>query len=132
MNFISDLWDGLRRLFSGSSVSGIDVGGGHRLYVGNLSYRVKEEELRGLFSKYGRIKTLHLIRDRLTRRLKGYAFLEMSPEDAHKALALNGTDFLRRKLVVSIAKTKRQTGGVSDKPQAQPLEKKPQRAQGIR
>ena len=110
MNFISDLWDGLRRLFSGSSVSGIDVGGGHRLYVGNLSYRVKEEELRGLFSKYGRIKTLHLIRDRLTRRLKGYAFLEMSPEDAHKALTLNGTDFLGRKLVVSIAKT-RQPGG---------------------
>ena len=115
MNFISDLWDGLRRLFSGGSVSGADVGGGHRLYVGNLSYRVKEEELRGLFSKYGRIKTLHLIRDRLTRRLKGYAFLEMSPEDAHKALALNGTDFLGRKLVVSIAKTKRQTGGGPDR-----------------
>ena len=111
MNFISDLGDWLRRLFSGGSVSGADNGTGHRLYVGNLSYRVKEEELRALFSKYGRIKTLHLIRDRMTRRLKGYAFLEMSPEDAHKALVLNGADFLGRKLVVSIAKTKKQGGG---------------------
>ena len=111
MNFISDLWRSLGRLFSGGSDSGADSAGGHRLYVGNLSYRVKEEELRGLFSKYGRVKTLHLIRDRLTRRLKGYAFVEMSPEDAQRSLVLNGTDFLGRKLVVSIAKTKHHGGG---------------------
>ena len=107
MNFISDLWRSLGRLFSGGGSAENDGSGGHRLYVGNLSYRVKEEELRALFSKYGRIKALHLIRDRLTRRLKGYAFLEMSPEDAQKALTLSGTDFLGRKLVVSIAKAKR-------------------------
>ena len=107
MNFISDFLDSLRRLFSGGGRSGQGGYGGHRLYVGNLSYQVKEEELRGLFSRYGKVKTLHLIRDRLTRRLKGYAFLEMSREDAAKALALNGTDFLGRKLVVSIAKAKR-------------------------
>ena len=107
MSFISDILDSLRRLFSGGGDPGTDSAGGHRLYVGNLSYKVKDEELRGLFSKYGRVKTLHLIRDRLTRRLKGYAFLEMSPEDAQKALALNGVDFLGRKLVVSIAKAKK-------------------------
>jgi RNA recognition motif-containing protein len=106
MNFISDLWRSLSRVFTGGGSAEGDGAGGHRLYVGNLSYRVKEEELRGLFSKYGRIKTLHLIRDRLTRRLKGYAFLEMSPDDANKALVLNGVDFLGRKLVVSIAKAK--------------------------
>ena len=111
MNFFSDLLDSLRRLFSGAGQSGEGSADGHRLYVGNLSYQVKEEELRGLFSKYGRIKALHLIRDRMTRRLKGYAFLEMSPEDAHKALALNGVDFLGRKLVVSIAKAKKVGGG---------------------
>ena len=111
MNFISDLWSSLSRLFSGGGSAGNDSADGHRLYVGNLSYRVKEEELRGLFAKYGRIKTLHLIRDRLTRRLKGYAFVEMSPEDAHKSLALNGVDFLGRKLVVSIAKNKKEGGG---------------------
>ena len=116
MNFISDLLDSLRRFFSGASRPQAVSAGGHRLYVGNLSYQVKEEELRDLFSKYGQIKTLHLIRDRMTRRLKGYAFVEMSPEDAAKALALNGAEFLGRKLVVSIAKTKKPGAGHQRRP----------------
>ena len=107
MSFISDFFGSLRRLFSGAGADGQDGADGHRLYVGNLSYQVKEDELRAFFSKTGRVKALHLIRDRMTRRLKGYAFLEMSPEDSRKALSLNGADFLGRKLVVSIAKTKR-------------------------
>ena len=116
MNFISDFLDGLRRLFSGSSRFPASTAGGHRLYVGNLSYKVKEEELRALFAKYGQVKTLHLIRDRITRRLKGYAFLEMSSEDAARALALDGADFLGRKLVVSIAKTRKPGGGHQRRP----------------
>ena len=105
MSLLSGLWDALCSFFTGGSGSG-SSGPVNRLYVGNLSYRVKEEELRSLFAKYGRVKTLHLIRDKLTRRLKGYAFIEMSPEDAQKALALSGVDFLGRKLVVSSAKSK--------------------------
>ena len=50
MNFISDLWGSLCRLFSGGGSAGDNSAGGHRLYVGNLSYRVKEEELRSLFA----------------------------------------------------------------------------------
>jgi len=105
MSLLTGLWDALRSFFTGGSGSG-SSGPVNRLYVGNLSYRVKEEELRSLFAKYGRVKTLHLIRDKLTRRLKGYAFIEMSPDDAQKALALSGVDFLGRKLVVSSAKSK--------------------------
>jgi RNA recognition motif-containing protein len=110
MGYLSGLWDAIRNVFSGgASGTTSDLSGPiHRLYVGNLSYKVKEEELRALFAKYGRVKTLHLIRDRVTRRLKGYAFLEMGPEDARKALALNGADFLGRKLIVSAAKSKQQ------------------------
>jgi len=112
MGFLSDPWRSLRDFFAGISVAGpYDPNAtGSRLYVGNLSYRVKDEELRAIFAKYGRVKTLHLIRDRVTRRLKGYAFLEMSPEDAHKALDLNGKDFLGRKIVVSIANSKQRPG----------------------
>ena len=107
MSFLSGLWGAFRDFFTGGFGGGSGSSGPiNRLYVGNLSYRVKEEELRGLFAKYGRVKTLHLIRDKITRRLKGYAFIEMSPEDAVKALALNGVDFLGRKLVVSSAKSK--------------------------
>lgn len=98
-------WDAIRRFFSGDhEMQGGE--GGNRIYVGNLSYKVKEEELRSLFSKYGRIKALHLIRDKMTRRLKGYAFVEMESADNSKALELNGKDFLGRKLVVSLAKAK--------------------------
>ncbi len=114
MHLFSGLFESLRRFFSGLLSAGGSMegttGGGHRLYVGNLSYRVKEEELRALFSKHGRIKSLHLIRDRITRRLKGYAFIEMSPEDAQRALVLDGTDFLERKIVVSVAKAKKSPG----------------------
>ncbi len=99
------LWDAIRRFFSGDhEMRGSE--GGNRIYVGNLSYKVKEEELRSLFSKYGRIKALHLIRDKMTRRLKGYAFVELDSADNSKALELNGKDFLGRKLVVSLAKAK--------------------------
>ena len=108
MGFFSSIARGLRDFFTGGA-SGVASGPINRLYVGNLSFRVKEEELRSLFGKYGRVKTLHLIRDRITRRLKGYAFLEMSPDDAEKALVLNGVDFLGRKLVVSSAKSKQRT-----------------------
>ena len=110
MSIFSGFTDFFGRLFSGGGSSSQGLPGGNRLYVGNLSYRVKEEELRSLFSKYGKVKALHLIRDRLTRRLKGYAFVEMSPADAPRALALNGIEFLGRKLVVSIANVKKEEG----------------------
>ena len=107
MGLFSEMWEAIRRFFGDTNVvSDLSDSPGNRLYVGNLSYRVKEEELRALFSKYGRVRALHLIRDRLTRRLKGYAFLEMAPEDAKKALELHGIEFLGRKLVVSIAKSR--------------------------
>ncbi len=110
MGLFSGIWGALRDFFTGGASGGSDVTGPiNRLYVGNLSYKVKEEELRALFAKYGRVKTLHLIRDKLTRRLKGYAFLEMPPDDAQKALVLNGVDFLGRKLVVSSAKSKQRS-----------------------
>src|SRR3989338_3273609 len=112
MGFLSEIWRSLKDFFTGTGACLYDPNAtGSRLYVGNLSYRVKDEELRALFAKYGRVKTLHLIRDRVTRRLKGYAFMEMSPEDARKALELNGKDFLGRKIVVSIANSKQRPGG---------------------
>ncbi len=100
------IWDAIRNFFTGDRESQGNGEGGNRIYVGNLSYKVKEEELKSLFSKYGKVRALHLIRDKMTRRLKGYAFVELESSDNTKALELNGKEFLGRKLVVSIAKVK--------------------------
>jgi RNA recognition motif-containing protein len=76
-----------------------------KLYVGNLSYNAKEEDLRSLFSKYGNVNSVSIISDKFTGRSKGFAFVEMaSGEEAEKALELNDQEFLGRKLNVSEAR----------------------------
>lgn len=73
---------------------------GGKLYVGNLSYSVTNEELKELFSQYGKVKQANVIEG------KGFGFLEMSnSEDAEKAQkALNGADFKGRALRIEEAK----------------------------
>jgi len=78
-----------------------------KLYVGNLSYDAKDSDLQNLFSKYGNVQSATIITDRFTGRSKGFGFVEMaSGEEAEKALALNGTDFLGRNITVSEARPK--------------------------
>lgn len=47
------------------------------LYIGNLSYNVKESDLRNVMEEYGTVASVKLITDRETRRSKGFAFIEM-------------------------------------------------------
>ena len=76
-----------------------------KLYVGNLNYNTKEEDLRNLFTKYGSVQSVNIISDRYTGRSKGFAFVEMSSgEEAQKALELNGSEFLGRNITVSEAR----------------------------
>jgi cold-inducible RNA-binding protein len=61
---------------------------GRRLYVGNLPYRVTDEELSGLFSRAGTVDNVQVMRDLATGRARGFAFVEMaSDDDAQKAIA---------------------------------------------
>ena len=73
---------------------------GSRMYVGNLTYSVTNEQLRELFSAYGEVSQVNIIEG------KGFGFVEMSTTDeANKAKeALNGTDFSGRTLRVDEAK----------------------------
>lgn len=82
-----------------------------KLYVGNLSYSVTADDLRGLFEKHGNIDSVKVITDAATGRSRGFGFVEMpSDEEADKAIAAtNGVVFMDRALNVSEAKP--QTGG---------------------
>lgn len=58
------------------------------IYVGNLSYRATEEDLRAVFAEYGTVKRIVLPTDRETGRLRGFAFVEMT-EDAQEDAAIS-------------------------------------------
>jgi len=70
-----------------------------KLYVGNLSFSVTNEDLKTLFSTHGEVKDVKLIEG------KGFGFVEMSnqAESESAKKALNGSDFKGRKLKVDIA-----------------------------
>jgi len=76
------------------------------IYVGNLNYSVKEEELNELFSEFGEVVSVKLIKDRETGRAKGFAFVEMANDDeATKAIEnLDGSDLEGRNMKVNQAK----------------------------
>jgi RNA recognition motif-containing protein len=85
-----------------------------RIYVGNLPFSAREEEVRTLFAPYGEVITVVLPTDRETGRPRGYGFVEMANEDAEKAIyALNGADFGGRALNVNVAREReeRRPGG---------------------
>jgi len=78
------------------------------IYVGNLSYRVTEEEINELFAGFGEVKSVKIIRDNASGRSKGFAFVEMENDaDADAAIeSLNETEFAERNIVVNKARPK--------------------------
>jgi len=76
------------------------------IYVGNLSYRATEADLRTVFADYGEVKRVVLPTDSETGRLRGFAFVDMiedSQEDA-AITELDGAEWMGRKLRVNKAK----------------------------
>ena len=85
-----------------------------KLYVGNLSYSVSEDDLRNLFAQYGEVKNVTIIRDTYSGQSKGFGFVEMaSATDAEKALVQSGNPFMGRNLNVSEARPQNRDGGGS-------------------
>jgi RNA recognition motif-containing protein len=75
-----------------------------KLYVGNLPSSACEEAVRALFAAYGTVQTLSLVNDRETGTPRGFGFVEMSTDDAAKAmLGLNGQDYDGRTMNVNEA-----------------------------
>jgi cold-inducible RNA-binding protein len=85
---------------------------GKKLYVGNLSYGVSEDDLRQLFEVHGTVVSAQVIFDRDTGRSKGFGFVEMgSEEEAQAAIsALNNQDHNGRNLTVNEARPREDRG----------------------
>ena len=79
------------------------------LYVGNIPYSLKEEELKEIFQEYGTVTSLKIISDKYTGRSKGFAFIEME-NDEQEELAVNECNRREvndRNLVVAKAHSKK-------------------------
>lgn len=81
------------------------------IYVGNLHFKMSENELRSLFENYGEVVTAKIIMDKATGRSKGFGFVEMINEsDANAALtSLDGKDVSGRAIKVTIARERENT-----------------------
>lgn len=82
---------------------------GKKLFVGNLSWNVRDEELKTAFSEVGTVEEAVVIIDRMKNRSKGFGFVTMSSEEeAQKAVAeLNGKEVDGRAINVSEAREER-------------------------
>jgi RNA recognition motif-containing protein len=78
------------------------------IYVGNLPYRITEDELSAAFEAYGEVSSANIIRDRETGRSKGFGFIEMPDDEQAKAAiqALDNSDLQGRNVKVNEARPK--------------------------
>jgi len=86
------------------------------IYVGNLPYNVNEDELKELFSEFGEVATVNLIKDRFSGQSKGFGFIDMpSNSEADQAIkALNHSQLKGRDIKVNQAEQR------SKKPRRRP------------
>lgn len=85
-----------------------------RLYVGNLSFKVTDEELREAFAPFGEVVSATVVRDKFTDQPRGFAFVEMATDDQGKAAitGVNGQMIGNRAVEVAEARPRdRGTGG---------------------
>jgi RNA recognition motif-containing protein len=77
-----------------------------KLYVGNLPFKVREEDLTSLFQQAGTVESVNIIRDKFSGQSRGFGFVEMAtPEDAQKAIEMfNGHSMENREIVVNEAR----------------------------
>lgn len=83
------------------------------IYVGNLSWNLKDQDLANLFTPYGEVASAKIVMDKFTQRSKGFGFVEMPNDDqAQSAIAqLNGSEVDGRNLVVNESRPKESSGG---------------------
>src|SRR5689334_24614956 len=83
------------------------------IYVGNLSWNLKDQDLSNLFAAHGEVSSAKIVNDKFTGRSKGFGFVEMPNDDQAQAAitALNGTEVDGRNIVVNESRPKQEGGG---------------------
>ncbi len=82
------------------------------IYVGNLAWKTKRKELKELFENFGEVSNAFIVRDKKTRRSRGFGFVEMTEDDEARVAIekLNNTVFLERTIIVNEALPKEENG----------------------
>ncbi|MEJ0105269.1 MAG: RNA-binding protein [Bacteroidota bacterium] len=82
------------------------------IYVGNLSWGLKDQDLANLFAPFGEVTSAKIVTDKFTQRSKGFGFVEMANDaEAQAAIAqLNGSEIEGRNLVVNESRPKQEGG----------------------
>jgi cold-inducible RNA-binding protein len=85
----------------------------NKLFVGNISFKMSEDDLKDLFSKSGNVLSVAIPTDRDTGRKRGFAFVEMENQEAAQAAidAFNGKSVDGREIVVNPSKPKERQAG---------------------
>jgi RNA recognition motif-containing protein len=84
-----------------------------KIYVGNLSYEVTEEDLRTAFEQFGQVESVTIITDKYSGRSKGFGFVEMPSKDEGQAAieGLNSKDLKGRAMNVNEARPRPESHG---------------------
>ncbi len=84
----------------------------NKLFVGNISFKMDEEDLKDLFSQTGNVVSVAIPTDRDTGRKRGFAFVEMETQESAQAAidTLNGKTIEGREIVVNASKPKERQG----------------------
>ena len=84
-----------------------------KLYVGNMSFKTTEADLRDAFGQFGSVTDVYIANDRETGRPRGFAFVTFSTAEESKLATekMNGVDLDGRQLTVNEAKPKEEMGG---------------------
>jgi cold-inducible RNA-binding protein len=84
-----------------------------KLYVGNLTYTVTNNDLNDLFSRLGKVESAAVVTDKFSGQSKGFGFVEMTDAtEANNAIqSLDGTEFMGRNIKVNEAKPREASRG---------------------
>ncbi len=84
-----------------------------KLYIGNLSFKTSEADLRDSFGRFGSVTDVYVATDRETGRPRGFAFVTFGTAEESKLATekMNGTDLDGRQITVNEARPKEEMGG---------------------